>query len=112
LTSLIISECDPIEPARPTAAIIAFPARPKPVASPPEDRLARALESLNTAMMEQRAALAAWRGALGDLKATTTCLDESLKRYRTNLRSLSSSVSALQTKARSLEQWADGVAAD
>jgi hypothetical protein len=112
VTSLIVSDTAAVEAARPTATIIAFPPRPTPAASPPVDRLTRALESLNTAMLQQRAALAAWRGALGELKATTTGLGESLQHYRTNLRSLGDSVSALQDKARSLEQWADGAATD
>ena len=77
----------------------------------PEDRLARALDSLNAALSDQRTAVAAWREVLGELKATTTSLDESLRRYRTNLKSLGTSVSALHVKARSLEQWADSVIA-
>lgn len=96
---------------RPTADIIAFPGRVDPPAVPPEDRLAMALASLNAAMIEQRAALSAWRNALGELKATTVGLDQSLQRYGTNLRALGGSVSALQVKARSLEKWADGVIA-
>ena len=112
MNSPIVSDDATVEAGRPTAAIIAFPARPKPVAPQPEDRLTRALESLNTALMEQRAAVAAWRGALGELKTTTSGLDESLQRYRANLRSLANTVSALQAKARSLEEWAGGVAAD
>ena len=63
-------------------------------------------------MMDQRAAMAAWRGAIGELKTSTMGLETSLQRYRANLRSLSSSVSALQAKARSLEQWAGEAAAD
>ncbi|MDR3530492.1 MAG: hypothetical protein P4L90_08080 [Rhodopila sp.] len=61
-------------------------------------------------MADQRAAMAAWRGALGALKATTTGLEESLLRYRADLRSLGSTVSALQAQARALEQWADAEA--
>lgn len=61
-------------------------------------------------MVEQRTALAAWRGALGELKATTSGLDASLQRYTTNLRSLGGSVSALHVKARELEKWAEGAA--
>lgn len=106
-----------------TASIIQFPVRPKPQPSAqaskpgeapvvaPEDRLARALDSLNAALSDQRTAVAAWREVLGELKATTTSLDESLRRYRTNLKSLGTSVSALHVKARSLEQWADSVIA-
>jgi ABC-type transporter Mla subunit MlaD len=108
----ILSEPTPVKSGRPTAAIIAFPVRPKPVAPRPEERLARALDSLNTAMTDQRAAVAAWREVLGELKATTTGLDESLQRYRSNLRSLSGSVLSLHAKARALEQWADSIESD
>lgn len=99
-----------------SAAIIPFPIRPKPVrvqpaVATPEDRLARALASLNAALADQRTAVSAWRDVLGELKATTSGLDENLQRYRSNLRSLGTSVSALHAKVRSLEQWADGVAA-
>lgn len=95
-----------------TARIIPFPARPMPVAAKPlssEDRLAKALESLNTALADQRSAVAAWQGVLGELKTTTTGLDDSLQLYRTNLRALGTSVSALRAKARALELWADKV---
>jgi ABC-type transporter Mla subunit MlaD len=117
MSSSIAPDPDPIEAERPTAQIIAFPVRPKaaevPVAEPqPQDRLARALESLNAALAEQRTALAAWRGALGELKATTTGLGDSLQTYQANLRSLGDSVSSLNAKARSLEEWADSAAAD
>jgi hypothetical protein len=107
VTSQIVSDPAPVEAVLPTADIIAFPVRVKPVPPQTEDRLTRALEALNTAMMEQRAAVAAWRAALGELQATTSGLDESLQRYRSNLGSLGDSVSALHAKARCLEQWAD-----
>ncbi len=111
-----------VEVERPTAEIIAFPARAQAEVSPStpssvvpqsslpqtDDRLMRALESLNAALAGQRAALAAWRGALGELKTTTSGLSESLKRYQSSLGSLSGSVSSLNDKARSLEKWADG----
>jgi hypothetical protein len=109
VTIAITSDSATVEALRPTAAIIKFPVRPKPAAPRPEDRLSKALVSLNAAMVEQRRVLAAWRGALGELKATTVGLDESLQRYQTSLRSLGGSVSALRTKARALEQLADGV---
>jgi hypothetical protein len=104
------SETAPVETIRPTAEIISFPVRPQPVEPQTGDRLVRALESLNAAMLEQRAALAVWRGALNELKTTATGLSESLHQYRANLRSLGSSVNALQSKSQSLQQWADSVA--
>jgi ABC-type transporter Mla subunit MlaD len=117
MSSSIESDPASVEAERKTAQIIAFPVRPKPaamrVAEPqPQDRLARALESLNAALAEQRVALAAWRSALGELKATTTGLGDNLQTYQANLRSLGDSVSSLNAKARSLEQWADAAAAD
>jgi hypothetical protein len=97
------------------AAIIPFPVRKMPAASlvqsPDQERLARALESLNTALADQKAALASWRGVLGELKATTSGLDESLRRYRSSLTSLGTSVSSLRDKAKTLEQWADNALA-
>ncbi|HEY4040572.1 MAG TPA: hypothetical protein VGM32_01870 [Rhodopila sp.] len=104
-------ESDPVEAGLPTADIIPFPIRPKPAEPLPEDRLGLALASLNAAMIEQRAAVAAWRQALGELKATTMGLGESLQRYHASLGSLSGSVATVHAKASSLEQWAGGVIA-
>jgi len=106
-----VSNTSTVEAAPPTATIIPFPVRPKPEAPAPQERLARALESLNAALADQKVAVAAWRDVLGALKATTTGLDESLQHYRASLRTLGTSVSALRSKARALEQWADGVVA-
>ncbi len=77
----------------------------------PEQRLNRALTSLNTALAEQRAAVAAWRDRLVTLRTTTARLADSLQRYRVNLDKLNDSVSMLSDNARSLETWADGAAA-
>ncbi len=100
-----------IEAAVRTASIIPFPARPKPAEPAPAQRLARALESLNAALADQRSAIATWRDVLGELKATTEGLDDSLQRYRGNLRTLGTSLSTLRAKAKALEQWADGATA-
>lgn len=91
---------------RPPAVVIPFPARRR-AALDPQVRLAHALESLEAALANQRAAIAAWRGVLKDLKSTTANLDASLQRYRSSLRSLGGSVSELQAKARALEDWAE-----
>jgi septal ring factor EnvC (AmiA/AmiB activator) len=99
------------EAALPTATIIPFPVRPKAGPAAPQERLTRALESLNAALADQKTAIAAWRLVLGELKSTTTGLDDSLRRYRKTLWTLDTSVAALRAKARSLEQWADGAAA-
>jgi ABC-type transporter Mla subunit MlaD len=106
------SETATVNADRPTAAIIAFPTRSKPAEVTPEERLAKALDSLNMAMANQRAAVAGWRAVLGELKTTATTLDESLQQYRSNLRSLSGSVSSLQAKTRVLQQWAEGATSD
>ncbi len=104
---------DPASPKAPiqTADIIPFPIRNKVAQPAPEQRLVRALGSLNAAMADQQAAVSAWRDVLAELKATTTGLDDSLHRYRASLRTLGSSVSTLRTQARSLEAWADKAAA-
>ena len=109
MTTPNISESLTVQPPSRTAAIIPFPTRPKPAAPEPRQRLALALESLNAALADQKSAIAAWRDVLGELKATTEGLDDSLQRYRANLRSLGHSVSTLRAKAKSLEAWADGV---
>jgi hypothetical protein len=107
-----VPDSEPVEVSLPTADIIPFPVRSKPAEPQPEDRLARALKSLNAALVEQKAALAAWRGALGALHASTSGLGESLRRYQASLGTLSGNVNALRDKAVSLEQWADGVLAE
>lgn len=112
MTSPTSSTTNPDPADRPTAEIIPFPTRAKPAEPSPEARLAKALDSLNAAMADQRAAVAAWRSVLGELKATTSGLDESLHRYRTNLRALSTSVSSLHAKTKSLEEWADSAVAE
>jgi ABC-type transporter Mla subunit MlaD len=106
------------QPEQPSATVIPFLPRPTapakrkipllgatPVSE--QDRLSRALESLNAALAEQRTALKVWRGAMTELKASTVALEDGLQRYRGNLRSLSNSVTTLHQKTRSLETWAD-----
>ena len=70
MTSPTTAASIPATADRPTADIIRFPVRDKPADPGPEERLARALDSLNAAMADQRAAVAAWRSVLGELKAT------------------------------------------
>jgi hypothetical protein len=102
------------------ATIIPFPVRepvapdataPATAALDPRERLARALANLNTALEEQRVAMAAWRTVMGELKTSTNDLGDSLQRYHASLGTLGDSVSALRNKALSLEQWADNVIA-
>ncbi len=111
MTSTITTEMNTAEAVSRTASIIPFPVRAKPAVLSGEQRLTKALASLNAALADQRVAVAAWREVLGELKTSTTKLDESLQSYRANLRTLGTSVSSLHAKARSLEQWADGVIA-
>ncbi len=94
-----------------SAKIIPFPARV--VAAPvetPHERLVRALATLNAALAEQRVAIAAWRGALADLRTTATGLGESLQHYRGSLDVLEHGVGTLHTKATALRDWADQTA--
>lgn len=111
MTTSTVSNTSTVEAVPPTATIIPFPARPKPEAPAPQERLARALDSLNAALADQKVAVAAWRDVLGELKTTTAGLDDSLRHYRATLRTLGTSVSSLRSKARALEQWADSVVA-
>lgn len=116
MTTSNVSDSLTLELATRTASIIPFPARKKPSATAaatvsPEVRLARALKSLSVALAEQRVAVAAWRDALGELKTTTSGLNESLTAYRLNLQSLGDSVATLKSKARALEAIADGAVA-
>jgi hypothetical protein len=95
-------------PVMQTAEIIPFPTRQvtQPVELPHE-RLARALATLNAALAEQRLAIAAWRGALAELKTTATGLGESLQQYRNSLGTLGDGVAALHTQATVLRDWAE-----
>ena len=77
-----------------TAEIIRFPMRAAvplrapaaPVAADPANaRLARALDNLNEALAGQRAAMAAWKTAIGDLRTVTRRLGTSLRGYNDSL---------------------------
>lgn len=104
------------EPA--SAEIIHFPvrvvtpqpaeiARPEPTAS--EIRLHDALVGLNNAVIAQRAAIEAWREALGNLRTVTGQLGSSLRGYHDSLGRLNTRVGHLRTEAVKLEAWADEV---
>jgi hypothetical protein len=117
MTGSNVPDSEPDAVTLPSAEIIPFPVRLQPETMGPEeirpeDRLARALESLNAALLEQKAALAAWRGALGALQASTSGLGDSLQRYQANLRALGGQVAVLHDRAITMEQWADGVLAE
>lgn len=70
-------------------------------------RLVRALQSLDAALAEQRAAVSAWRGALGQLRTTVHGLSKSVQSYRGSLETLDAKVTSLRGEAQRLEQWAD-----
>jgi hypothetical protein len=99
------------QPAAGGAIILPFPARAASRRSPPvrpdEDRLTRALASLDAALTEQRQAVAAWRDSLHALRQTTEGLGSSLRRYDGVLGTLNDRVAGLNTQARQLERWAD-----
>jgi hypothetical protein len=77
----------------------------------PEARLARALTTLNDAMIAQRAAMTAWSAALGDLRGATKRLGSSLVTYQDRLGRLDERAAGLRAEAKKLEKWADGVLA-
>ena len=80
---------------------------PVDAVSEPQQRLARALDSLNMAMAAQRDAMAQWRASLAELKTTTSGLGQSLERYRTNLDALGKDVASLHRQAKTLQAWAE-----
>ena len=103
---------------RPTAEIIAFPAKSaEPVqvspassellAEDPQERLRRALAALDAALASQRAAVISWRESLSALKGTMQDLGSSLSGYHDALGTLGARVTGLNTEARRMEAWAD-----
>ena len=101
-----------------SAQIIPFPSRrpATPVRRQPNDavpaddgqeRLRRALKSLDAAVSEQRDAVAAWRGALADLGTVMAGLGQSVQRYRGSLDALDGRVAGLNAQAVQLERTAD-----
>jgi len=100
---------------RPTAEIIAFPARPAPavemLAEDPQERLQRALAALDAALASQRAAMKSWRESISDLKGSMQGLGSTLAGYHDTLGQLGTRVTALNADARRLEAWADDAVA-
>jgi len=82
------------------ADIIAFPTRPAVDAA--QLRLKVALADLLAALEQQRSAVAAWRGALGNLKIAVHQLGASVGDYRANLTALAAGVQDLNRTARTL----------
>lgn len=94
-----------------TAEVIRFPSRRRSASTdtPDNDRLRRALTGLQSALAEQRQAIAAWRTSLGELQTTVGGLGDGLRHYRGSLDKLQTDVSTLNSEARRLESWADTV---
>jgi hypothetical protein len=97
-----------------SATIIPFPARPLPepeaASKPPvegTERLTNALANLNKALITQRAAMASWQSALGDLRDATKRLGTSMRTYQSSLATLDGQVQNLRDQAKQLEAWAD-----
>ena len=94
-----------------TAEIIRFPVRTVAPPAPPaaNEQVSRAMARLESALADQRAALAKWRESMDQLRKTTAGLGLSLQRYQRSLGKLSDDVGRLKGQAQQLEQWADGV---
>ncbi len=97
-------------PFRPRAAI---PAQTQSGAQSASDsaadgqaRLARALASLDAALLEQQSAMDAFRLALGDLDRAVSGLEAGLVRYGDELTCLNHDIDRLGIEARALESWA------
>ena len=63
--------------------------------------------ALDEAVAGQRAAVAAWRGALAELGTVVSGLGDSLQRYRGSLDTLGTRVAGLHAQAVQLERTAD-----
>jgi hypothetical protein len=93
------------------AILLEFPAARARKPSP-ETRLARALESLQAALAEQRDAALALQDASVKLKLTLGELHARLEGHRDGLCALAADVADVNAKSRRLEAWADGVLAN
>ncbi len=98
-----MSDAAPDAAPAPSAAIIAFPRRPRET---PQQRLARALTALDGALSQQRAVVAQWRDSVAQLQTSMSGLGESLHRYRDRLATLSGEVAVVNTQAKDLAAWA------
>jgi ABC-type transporter Mla subunit MlaD len=93
-----------------TADIIPFPSR-KAAENSDSDRLTTALSALDIALAEQRAAIAAWRESLTELRGVMGNLGTGLTEYRDSLTNLGGKVQSLRSDAAAMEEWADAVLA-
>jgi chromosome segregation ATPase len=93
-----------------TAEIIRFPQR-KTLENNGDERLANALTALDIAVAEQRAAVAAWRESLTELRGVVSGLGAGLSNYQASLTRLGAQVAELNSDAKAMEDWADTVLA-
>lgn len=84
----------------PAAAVLAFPAKP-------EDRLRRALRTLDAALNNQALAVAALRRELQALSGAVQGLGGSLQDYAGGLRETQAALAQAGAEARQLEATAD-----
>ncbi len=89
--------------------VIAFPPRPAPAVTHDQARLQQSLAKLAQPLDEQKAAVAVWRGALGDLKHSMAQLGDNLANYRQNLAQLASGIDHLGHQTRKLVQITETV---
>ena len=89
-----------------TADIIPFPPR-KMAENRQGDRLTNALTALDVAIAEQRAAVAAWRQSLTELRGVAGGIGAGLAEYQDSLSRLGSQVDSLNSDAKAMEDWAD-----
>jgi hypothetical protein len=93
-----------------TAEIIPFPHR-KTAENGSNDRMTIALTALDIAIAEQRAAVAAWRESLTELRGVMSGLGAGLADYQDSLSCLGSRVATLNSDTQAMENWADAVLA-
>lgn len=89
------------------AQIIPFPLRQSRAGSPQDTRLRDSLARLQTASDQQRHAIAGWRQALSELRASMLTLDDSMQRYRLRLETLRAGLDGVRDQSRRLEAQAD-----
>jgi hypothetical protein len=97
-----------------SATVIPF--RPRKDSAPAgeaagQDRLSRALNTLELALAEQRDAIDRFRLALSDLDHAVLGLEAGLVRYGDELACVGHDLERLAIEARALEAWADEVLA-
>lgn len=90
-----------------SAQIIPFPSR----SAEPDGkaRLTEALANLQKALEEQKQAISAWRGAMGELRESMQRLGGSLSAYQVELVKLNGKVGSLNRTSRQLQDWAERV---